>query len=77
MKECIAVAEIDFLYIDNTTEKHENIILTEVANYADAMTRVEEYYGTDLISAKITLLEGPYPIVSDDLISKLKEGKSI
>ena len=77
MKECIAVAEIDFLYIDDTTEKHENIILTEVANYVDAMTRVEEYYGTDLVSAKITLLEGPYLIASDEIISKLKEGKTI
>ena len=77
MKDCIAVAEIEFLYIDDITKKNENIILTEVANYADAMTRVEEYYRKDLVSAKITLLEGPYPIVSDEIINKLKAGESI
>ena len=77
MKEFTAIAEITFLDIDDITEKNENIILTEVSSFTDAMPRIEEYYGKDLISAKITLVEGPYLIVSDEVINKLKTGETI
>lgn len=38
----------------------ETIVITEVETFAEAMAKVESYYGDDLETATITLRDGPY-----------------
>ena len=48
-KELFATATIQFDAGDNNSHK-ENIVLTEVENFVDAVSRIEAYYGNDLES---------------------------
>lgn len=58
-KECAAICDIEYWSdtTDSTTTEH--IGITHIANFTDAMALVEEYYGTDLVSVKMTIVEGP------------------
>ena len=71
MKDYIAIASVHYYdEIDNIT-RSENIVLTEVRDYADAMTRIESCYKNSLESCQITLLEGPFLVISDDSFNKI------
>lgn len=70
-KEFIAICEISFYSIPDEDYINENIVLTEVNTYAEAMTRIEAYYGNDLESARITLLDGPFLRISNRIIDEI------
>lgn len=58
-KEYAAICDVEY-YSDTTNgTATEHVGITHIDTFTDAMTLVEEYYGTDLVSVKITILEGP------------------
>lgn len=70
-KEFFATATIQFDAGDNNSYK-ENIVLTEVENFVDAVSRIEAYYGNDLESIlELNLFEGPFVILSDRALEAL------
>ena len=70
MKEFYATATVQF-YFDETSVE-ENIVMTEVENFVDAVTRIEAYYGTDLEAIiELNLFEGPFVTLSDRALEAL------
>jgi hypothetical protein len=78
MKEYFALATVSYYnQIANETET-EKIVLTEVGDFTDAMSRVEKYYSNDLEGVFIELFEGPFVgIVTDGAYYKIKETGNI
>lgn len=71
MKEFYATATIQFNGFDNNPDK-ENIVLTEVENFVDAVTRIEAFYGSDLEAIiELNLFEGPFIILNDKALKTL------
>ena len=70
-----AVCEIVYLYDDGEQYKEETeyIVLTNVYNFSETMSKVEEFYGSDLISIKMTLLEHPHLTISKEIYEKILE----
>lgn len=58
-KEYAAICDVE--YWNNTTNgtATEHIGITHITTFTDAMALVEDYYGNDLVSIKITIVEGP------------------
>lgn len=54
-------------YYDDSLDnlETETIVITEIETFAEAMAKVESYYGDDLESATITLRDGPYFNISN------------
>ena len=78
METYLAICEIDFYFDDgdNTNTTHsETIAMTEVRNYADAVARAESYYGEDLISIKVTLIDGPFCPLNDYMVDQIMTGE--
>ena len=75
MKEFMAVAVVD--YYNEVTEKTEteNMVLTGVDSYREAMEIFEEYYGNTLEGIHITLLEGPLLKVSSRIVDEIMTGE--
>ena len=71
-KEFFATATIiRFNDVDGTSCK-ENIVLTEVENFVDAVARIEAYYGNDLEAIiELNLFEGPFVILKDKMFEEL------
>lgn len=70
-KELFATATIQFDAGDNNSYK-ENIVLTEVENFVDAVSRIEAYYGNDLESIlELNLFEGPFVVLNDRALEAL------
>lgn len=53
----------------------DSLIITEVKNYTQVMTKIEEYMGEILESVEITLLEGPFCAVSSDIANRIVKGE--
>ena len=75
MKEFFAVCRITFIaeYTEDYKEETDYVILTDIDTYSDAVSRLEEYYGNDLISLTITLLNGPFFRISKEIYDSLIE----
>ena len=71
MKEYIAICEINYYDTIEEADAKETVVFTCVDNYTEAMQMVEEYYGSDLNSARITLLEGPALVVGPNTADKI------
>lgn len=67
MKEFYAVATVEW-YDDNSGEiKKDTITMTEVENFTDVVSRIENYYGNDLDRIlKVELFEGPFIITEEE-----------
>lgn len=66
MEEYIAVATIRYYVADNNYAE-ENILMTHVKNFAEAVKKLEDYYGDDLDTIiELTLLEGPMAFISKE-----------
>ena len=71
-KEFYAAATIQFWNEAEDTSQEENIILTEVENFVDAVTRIEAYYGSSLEAlVELNLFEGPFVILNDRALEAL------
>jgi hypothetical protein len=70
-----AVCEIVYLYDDGEQYKEETeyIVLTNVCNYSETMSKVEDFYRNDLRSIKMTLLEHPHLTISKEIYDKILE----
>lgn len=72
MKEFYATATIQFYNQIEGRSQKENIVLTEVENFVDAVTRIEAYYGNDLETIiELNLFEGPFVLLSDRALEAL------
>lgn len=70
-KEFFATATIQFNACDDNSYK-ENIVLTEVESFVDAVARIEAYYGDDLETIiELNLFEGPFVILKDEMFEEL------
>ena len=70
-KDFFAIATIQFNGGDCNSYK-ENIVLTEVENFVDAVARIEAYYGNDLEAIiELNLFEGPFVILKDKMFEEL------
>lgn len=70
-KEFFATATIQFNGPDDISME-ENIVLTEVENFVDAVTRIEAYYGNDLEAIiELNLFEGPFVVLNDRALEAL------
>lgn len=75
MKEFFAVCRITFIaeYTEEYKEETDYIILTDIDTYSDAVSKLEEYYGDDLISLTVTLFDGPIFRMSKEIYDSLLE----
>lgn len=66
MEEYIAVATIRYYVADNNYAE-ENVLMTHVKNFAEAVKKLEDYYGDDLNTIiELTLLNGPMAFISKE-----------
>ena len=69
-KEFFATATIQFNWDGDSCK--ENIVLTEVENFVDAVARIEAYYGNDLEAiVELNLFKGPFVILKDKMFEEL------
>ena len=73
LKEFVALAKVEF-YDEEEDLRTDNIIITEVENFADAVTRIEAYYSDDLHAiVELILYEGPFLMADDTSFNLIKE----
>lgn len=71
-KEFFATATIQFWNEVEDTSQKENIVLTEVENFVDVVTRIEAHYGNDLEGIiELNLFEGPFVTLSNRALEAL------
>lgn len=71
----MAVCEVErYSEVDNRSIT-EYVDITNIDNYASAMNLVEEYYGDDIESVKITLLKGPFIHLNKDMADRIINGE--
>jgi hypothetical protein len=58
-KEYAAICDVEYWNDTTNSTAMEHIGITHVTTFTDAMALVEEYYGADIVSIKMTILEGP------------------
>ena len=74
MGDYIAVATVRWVF-DNE-ENSENILITNISTYSEAIVKIEELYGEDLVQIdNFTLLDGPFLKVSDKYLDKIMTGE--
>ena len=75
MKEFFAVCRITFIaeYTEEYKEETDYVILTDIDTYSEAVSKLEEYYGDDLISLTITLFDGPIFRMPKEIYESLLE----
>jgi hypothetical protein len=61
--EYTAIAKIVYQGVNSPSPKGENVLLTHVSNFAEAVTKIEKYYGTDIVEINNLMLLD-YPLVS-------------
>ena len=73
VKEFIALAEIEF-YNEEEDLHTDNIIITEVESFTDAVSRIEAYYSNNLHAVvKLTLYDGPFFTTDHTSFNLIKE----
>lgn len=66
MEEFIAVATIRY-YAEENNYAEDNVLMTHVKNFAEAVKKLEDYYGNNLDTIiELTLLEGPMAFISKE-----------
>lgn len=58
-KEYVAICDVEYWNGTTYGTAVEHIGITHITNFTDAMALVEQYYGDDLVSVKMTVVEGP------------------
>ena len=71
----MAVCEVEWYSEFDNRSITEYIGITNIDNYASAMNLVEAYYGDDIESVKITLLEGPFIHLNKDMADRIINGE--
>lgn len=69
-----AAARIRYDYDANPQDEH--ILLSHVASFTDAMKKIEDYYGADLLEVfQLELFEGPMIITSAQAYADFVSGR--
>lgn len=68
-----AIARITFWDSIEEKESKENIVITEVDSFTDALHRIEDYYGIDLLGVSLQLLDNKFITIPDTLFEELAE----
>ena len=73
--EFFATCRVTFMYDDGDKyeERVDYIVFTNVATHSDAVRKVDEYYGNDLIGVTVTLFEGPALHIPKELYDKIEK----
>lgn len=72
LKEFYATAKIQYYDCVVDASREENIVLTEVESFVDAMTRIEAYYEHDLETViELNLFEGPFVRLNNSALEQL------
>ena len=71
-----ATAKITYLNL-NEEQREENILLTGIPNFTEAMRQIEDYYGKDLISVQIVMLDESPILISDKTFSEMADFQEI
>ena len=58
-KEYAAICDVEYWSDTTNGTATEHIGITHITTFTDAMALIEDYYGNDIVSVKITILEGP------------------
>lgn len=58
-KEYAAICDVEYWSETTNGTAIEHIGITHIATFTDAMALVEQHYGDDLVSVKMTIVEGP------------------
>ena len=58
-KEYAAICDVEYWSDTTNGTATEHIGITHITTFTDAMALIEDYYGNDLVSIKITIVEGP------------------
>jgi hypothetical protein len=64
-KPYVAIVKIEYWDEVEKITDHEYFLMSEVASYAEAMSRIEEEYGEIIDGIEITLLEGPFVCINE------------
>ena len=75
MKDFFAIANVTYFDVGDMKGNPETIVITEVSSFQDAMSRIEDYYSTDLESVQLELYEGPFITLSKRYAEMLAAGK--
>ena len=75
MKEFFAIANVVYYDECEVADIKETIVLTEIENFQDAMSRIEAYYAQDLESVQLELFEGPFIKLSPRYVEMLASGE--
>ena len=66
MEEFVAVATIRY-YAGENNYAEENVLMTHIKDFIEAVKKLEDYYGKDLDTIiELTLLEGPMAFISKE-----------
>ena len=66
MNEFFALGKISWYNSIDNEENIDYIVLTNIKDFKDAMSQIEEYYGDDLVKATNQLFEGPFFHVEEE-----------
>lgn len=58
-KEYAAICDVEYWSDTTNGTAIEHIGISHITNFTDAMALVEQYYDTDLVAVKMTIVEGP------------------
>ena len=74
MKEFCAIAIVNFYDDVSGDTLTDRLVITNIDTYGEAMAQIEEYYGRDIESVNITLLEGPFLQISAITCDRIMRG---
>ena len=77
MDYCMAICEVEWYSESDNRSITEHIGITHIDNYTSAMSLIEAYYGEDIESVKITLLEGPFIHLNKDMADRILSGEDL
>ena len=70
----LAICEINYYDECDENTETEYIAITNVANYAEAVEKAENYYRDDLCGIHVTLLDGPFCPLNDNMVDLIMRG---
>ena len=69
----LAICEIDH-YNESDNVETEYIAITNVANFAEAVSKAENYYRDNLCGIRVTLLDGPFCPLNENMVDLIMRG---
>ena len=72
LNDYTALVRVEAFNDDSNETYEENLILTNVSDFTEAMIMLQEYYGMDIeVIHDFTLLDGPFLRISDEAVEKI------